>query len=360
MSDRRIEIEQWYNINLARYQRLTSLLQSTLDNLLKLHNANFISVTARTKELSIFLKKATSSKYQKPTEEIFDISAARIICPVTSDVIKITDIINQSFKIIPEHTIDKGEELGIDRIGYQSRHFVCEFTTERCALPEFNDYSGMRFEIQLRTIIQHAWAEFNHDRNYKFSGLLPAPIRRRINIIAGILELVDREFDNLSDEIDNYRHEVSVRTKEGDLNIEINSFSLRNYLSFFIDKMDVPGIEDYDSTTLERAINELTLMGFTELQDLSELLNAEFLDAYRKVKRQNYIIPYGAFLRNAMMFYDLERYFSKTSAGEDIAYLPDIAQALANKYGEETVRRILDSYDIAYHLYPPFRPTKWG
>ena len=172
--------------------------------------------------------------------------------------------------------------------------------------------------------------------------------------------MVDREFNNLSDEIDRYRHEVSVRTKEGDLNIEINSVSLRNYLSFFIDKMEILGVEDYDSTTLERAINELASMGVNTLQDLNTLLNAEFLDAYRKVKRHNYIIPYGAFLRNAMMFYDLERYFSQTSAGEDIAYLPDIAQALANKYGEDTVRKILDSYDIAYHLYPPFRPTQWG
>ena len=185
MIDRRIEIEKWYSTNRERYQRLTSLVQNTLDNLLKAHNAIFISVTARTKDLSSFLKKAESSKYKNPTEEIFDISAARIICPVTSDVINIADLINQSFKIITEHTIDKGEELGIDRIGYQSRHFVCEFTPERCALPEFADYSKIRFEIQVRTIIQHAWAEFNHDRNYKFSGLLPVPIRRRINILAG-------------------------------------------------------------------------------------------------------------------------------------------------------------------------------
>jgi ppGpp synthetase/RelA/SpoT-type nucleotidyltranferase len=360
MIDRRIKIEKWYDVNRERYQRLTSLVQNTLENLLKAHNANFISVASRTKGLPSFLKKATSTKYKNPTEEIFDISASRIICPVNSDILKIVDLVNQSFKIIPEHTVDKGEDLGIDLLGYQSRHFVCEFTSERCALPEFADYSEIRFEIQVRTIIQHAWAEFNHDRNYKFSGLLPVPLRRRINILSGVLELVDREFNTLSDEIDRYRHEVSERTKEGDLDIEINSFSIRNYLSFFLDRMEILGIEDYDSTTLERAIDELTSMGVATLKGLNELLNSEFLDVYRKVKRQNYIIPYGAFLRNAMMFSDLERYFSKTSAGEDIAYLPDIAQALANKYGDETVRKVLDSYDIAYHLYPPFRSTKWG
>ena len=49
-------------------------------------------------------------------------------------------------------------------------------------LPEMKLFSGIPFEIQVRTILQHAWAEFAHDRNYKFRGVLPDVIARRYGV----------------------------------------------------------------------------------------------------------------------------------------------------------------------------------
>jgi putative GTP pyrophosphokinase len=79
--------------------------------------------------------------------------------------------------------------------------------------------------------LQHAWAEIEHDRNYKFSGILPKGIQRRFNLLAGTLELVDNEFEQISEEIEKYSQEVSAKTKIGELNIPINSTSLTQYMT---------------------------------------------------------------------------------------------------------------------------------
>src|SRR6266571_8912376 len=88
----------------------------------------------------------------------------------------------------------------------------------------------MRFEIQVRTILQYAWAEFEHDRNYKFAGVPPREIKRRISILSGNLELIDREFDNIAHEIESYAATVEKRIESGDIVVPIDSTSLMIYL----------------------------------------------------------------------------------------------------------------------------------
>ena len=50
--------------------------------------------------------------------------------------------------------------------------------------------------VQIRTVLQHAWAEFEHDIRYK--GVVPDEhafdLDRRFTLAAGLLGLADREF----------------------------------------------------------------------------------------------------------------------------------------------------------------------
>ena len=82
-------------------------------------------------------------------------------------------MITGSFNIDEKNSLDKKILLASDQIGYRSVHFVCDLGAQRSGLPEFKDLGGLKFEIQVRTVLQHAWAELAHDRNYKFSGTLP-------------------------------------------------------------------------------------------------------------------------------------------------------------------------------------------
>ncbi len=62
---------------------------------------------------------------------------------------------------------------------------VAEIKDDRIILPEYQKFKDKKFEIQIRTILQHAWAEIEHDRDYKFTGELPINIKRRFRILAG-------------------------------------------------------------------------------------------------------------------------------------------------------------------------------
>ena len=69
--------------------------------------------------------------------------------------------------------------------------------------PDFAHLRGHRAQMQVRTVLQHAWAEFEHDIRYK--GQMPAEhardFDRRFTLAAGLLELADREFSTIRDKL---------------------------------------------------------------------------------------------------------------------------------------------------------------
>lgn len=118
------------------------------------------------------------------------------------------------------------------RFGYQSKHYLVKHLDTRAALPEYTRFSDRIAEIQVRTILQHAWAEIEHDIQYKSSSVLPRTIRRRFGALAGLIEIADREFQAIDDE--NRAIQVEARHKidvGGDLEkVEVTADSLRAFL----------------------------------------------------------------------------------------------------------------------------------
>ncbi len=56
-----------------------------------------------------------------------------------------------------------------ERFGYQSIHYLVKLKGERARLAEYRNLKDGVVEIQIRTILQHAWAEIEHDIQYKSS-----------------------------------------------------------------------------------------------------------------------------------------------------------------------------------------------
>ncbi|MEJ7833861.1 MAG: DUF429 domain-containing protein, partial [Nocardioides sp.] len=75
--------------------------------------------------------------------------------------------------------------------GYASRHLLVKLDDGRVA------------SVQLRTVLQHAWAEFEHDIRYK--GNVPEEhardLDRRFTLAAGLLELADQEFATIRERL---------------------------------------------------------------------------------------------------------------------------------------------------------------
>ena len=272
------EAVEWYTTNRSKYKSLSSKVSAIIKEVLESKNIEFYTISSRTKKIDSFKEKIKRKSYND-VNEIKDFSGIRIITYVESEADKVADIINDIFEINDAESIDKSKELGVDKVGYRSIHYIAKFTSDRIKLAEFKQFSGFEFEIQVRTILEHAWAEIEHDRNYKYSGVLPDKIQRRFSILAGVLELADREFDNISLAIDSYKEIVSEKTNTGELDIPINSTSLKQ---FMIEKIgSIPNV-DFSYGDVNELIQELTDMGLNNLEDLNEIIPQNYIKILNK------------------------------------------------------------------------------
>src|SRR3954452_23396265 len=169
---------------------ITDRYVAIITTLLEDAGINYLSITGRTKTVASFAAKAIRSidgepLYADPLTEITDVVGVRVITYLQSDVAAVAQLFADQLTIIDDR--DLGQETARDgRFGYASRHLLLSSgaVRERPA------------SVQVRTVFQHAWAEFEHDIRYK--GTVPAEhapdLDRRFTLAAGLLELADREF----------------------------------------------------------------------------------------------------------------------------------------------------------------------
>ncbi|CCU81185.1 RelA/SpoT [Halanaerobium saccharolyticum subsp. saccharolyticum DSM 6643] len=199
------EAVKWYEKERHKYLNLKAEVEVILREALKENDITFHSIESRVKSVNSFRNKALREKYENPVKEITDLVGIRIITLFEKEIHQISDIIKDLFKIDYERSEDKSDLLDADKMGYKSIHYIAELSSDKIAATELEGFAGVKFEIQIRSILQHAWAEIEHDRNYKFKGKLPKYLQRRFYALAGMLEIADREFNTLSEEVENFR-----------------------------------------------------------------------------------------------------------------------------------------------------------
>ncbi len=158
---------------------------------------NYLSVTARTKTVESFAAKTErrapdgTPLYSEPLVEITDLIGLRVITYLREDVDTVANLLAEEMRLLDDR--DMGQETAREgRWGYASRHLLVG--VEGVQQPA---------SIQVRTVLQHAWAEFEHEIRYK--GSIPAAhapdLNRRFTLAAGLLELADREFSAVRERI---------------------------------------------------------------------------------------------------------------------------------------------------------------
>jgi len=298
------------------FKQLTEKCSSLLKELLEEKHIDYHAITFRTKDPKSFAKKMDNIKYSNPLKEITDLAGIRIIAYVEDDVSKICDVIRENFTIDLTNSLNKGDDLGIDKVGYRSIHFVCSISKARAQLPEYTKFADLKFELHVRTILQHSWAEIEHDKDYKFTWELPNEIKRRFKLAAGTLELIDREFNQLSREIDLYAKDVRNKTERDELDIEINSTSLKQFLTTKYEKeiannLITPNFHDSDGESW--VIEELRDFGIRTLNDLNKILPPNYSEVIDSLEciGSNFL----GLTRDAMIIHDHKKYFNQSYKG---------------------------------------------
>lgn len=133
-------------------EKITGLLVDLLaDQKLTIHQ-----ISGRTKSLESLSKKITEKGEKYNTiDDITDVVGIRIITYLESDVDLISDLIENEFNNDTENSIDK-RKLKTDQFGYKSLHIVTQLSDNRSNLKEYKKYKGIKFEVQIRSILQHA------------------------------------------------------------------------------------------------------------------------------------------------------------------------------------------------------------
>lgn len=193
---------------------LDSLRQVTAPLLDRICPSNYVVAhSCRIKTFDSFFEKANkikggSLKYRDPLSDIDDLIGFRVIVVARRNVSQICSIIRSSLNVLSEE--NKSEQLLAEgKLGYESHHLIATLGSAREGLTEYKGLCNQKFEIQVRTALQHAWAENEHRVQYKTSNKNPELVKRFLRL-AGIVSSADEEFDRIYELNEEIRNEVTV------------------------------------------------------------------------------------------------------------------------------------------------------
>lgn len=219
-----------YKKNTKTYHAFRERIINLLNDLLSTERLVVHQLVGRTKSLESLSKKIDdkNGKY-KSIDDITDIIGIRIITYLESDIDPIAELIGKEFIKDVENSIYK-RKLQADRFGYKSLHVVVSLNGSRINLKEYKRYKDFKCEIQIRSILQHAWAEIEHDLGYKGEISIPEQYKRSFIRVSALLETADIEFDRLKTELANYEINVPTLIKTEPKFVDINQASITSFL----------------------------------------------------------------------------------------------------------------------------------
>jgi len=296
------------------YQVFREILQAVLQKAVKNLGISAI-VESRAKEIASFAGKAVRKrdKYPDPVSQFTDLCGARVITQYKDEIEPVCRFIRAHFEIDEANSEDVVTRLGVSEFGYRSVHFIVSLKpgkfkdiihslenskSEGCDRDRFRNATsclydrrsnekcteggaapGPKFkaEIQVRTLLQHAWALFAHDRIYKSDFKVPEVLQREANRIAATLEEIDDAFARTINAVENYKTYYGAYMKREQRESEIK-------------KLMAAFRHDKGNMSAARQIARLAL----SVQDwkLAESILSEFVEKWQNspCEWQNYLL----------------------------------------------------------------------
>lgn len=220
------------------------------------------SVDSRTKGIENLREKiGRPDKEYGQLTEVTDLAGLRVITYFAEDVDKVAAVIDAEFMVDWANSDDRREVEDPERFGYTSLHYVCSFSEDRAKLTDFKRFDGLLLEVQVRSFLQHGWAEIHHDLGYKTEEAIPAILRRRFARLAGLLELADDEFGAIRSELRAYEARVREEIVSTPATVQIDKASLTAFLNLDARTLD---LDRRCAATWQRPLEEAVSKGYVE------------------------------------------------------------------------------------------------
>jgi putative GTP pyrophosphokinase len=266
-------IRRYYE-NIEKNEKLCQEVKYILDSELKSSEVDIAHITSRAKSLESFCEKIARKSYKKPFDEITDFAGVRVVYLYSTSRSIIEDIIEKEFEIIEK--VDK-VEIDEDKFGYGALHYLVKIRNTHIGA-RYDELKNKVCEIQVRTILQDAWAMVAHHLSYKQESDVPKELRRKLNALSGLFETADDQFENIRNARNIYQGEVKESlSKGGDFpdKEEANIDNLEVYL-----KSKFPDREHRGSEGVSDLLKELKSFGYRTLASINAMIDAAIEAVY--------------------------------------------------------------------------------
>ena len=270
------------------FEKMNEIVRKTLTDCLRRNGILVTAIETRVKtEQSLAGKLELKGGKYHTLDDLTDIVGARVITFYSDEVDKIASIAENNFRIDWKNSVDKRKMHELDSFGYNSLHYICRIPKKLYNDPEHPEINTMRFELQMRTALQHVWANMYHDTGYKSGVEIPHEYLRNLNRLAGMLELADEQFSKIRTSINDYRRQVQGLVADGKFeDVILDGDTFKSYMNLRpFDKLNqkiaaINQAEIHEATPLPY-LNVFKALGFKTLGDIENMKKTYSEDAYQ-------------------------------------------------------------------------------
>ena len=288
MDEKEIYLQQKYV-----YEGFCEFLRWQIDSMCKENKIELsFPIECRVKSWESIQKKLTMHENLN-WKELNDIAGIRVVTVFHEDVERLEKILRDQYEVIKEE--DKMSEQSESEFGYQSLHMDIMLKSELEQTAGIKPYVGLQAEIQVRTAAQHIWAVASHELQYKTEDSTPKSLRRAVNRLSALLELVDAEFSRLKEEKKTYVEKIKNDGKEEQT---INATTLELILDKFYPKENKKNDEPYSEV-----VEQLKALKITNSEELRKIISEtmdKVMQRDKKMGKGRRFFAHVGLLRNAI------------------------------------------------------------
>ncbi|MDQ3707134.1 MAG: hypothetical protein M3437_18295 [Chloroflexota bacterium] len=276
--------EDWvsrYQTQQHVYEHFVGQLKELVHLLLKANDIE-ARLEARVKSLTSFKEKLSrpGKTYDNPLSDITDLAGLRVITRTLDEADQAAALLRREFKIDEHNSVNKLDQLEPDRFGYLSQHYIIRLNENRSSLSEWNHFAELCAEVQVRTILQHAWSQVQYPLDYKSSIDVPKELRRRLFRLSALFELADQELSAITAQSSELTAYYASHVEADSSAIDLNLDSLRAYLEhsttvkYWADYLTSLGPTLTDIGAASRDVAMAHRVGIQSIAQLDNLLEA--------------------------------------------------------------------------------------
>lgn len=274
-------------------ERLQEIVDQKISHFLDTTHIEVFATASRVKtRKSLAGKLALKGERYASVDDITDLLGERIVTYYADDVELVASFIERTFDMDWDNSVDKRAALQPSQFGYLSLHYICRLPRTLYYDPAMPELNEIRFEVQMRSALQHVWAQITHDTGYKTDFEVPARFVRSYSKMASLIEIADEEFVRIRDGLDEYRTTVVALMREGRYDdLELDGETFQRYLERdpfgpLNERIAAINGAEISRGSYHPYLRVFHMMGFERIGDIDRMITHYSEDAYNLATAQ--------------------------------------------------------------------------